>query len=618
MTKIAHITATETRFPLASLYLSPLNPRQNVADSDVIDLATSIWDAGLIQSIGGLLNDDGRCEIVAGGRRLRALQYLAESHPDLATIRPELANPLVMLAPDRDTARVWATVENIARRDLHPAEEIRAYGKMSDAGSLPAAIASAFAVTEKHVYRRLALAKLPGPVLDALAANEISLSMAQCFTICDDETHALEVLDRCRGESWNDHRLKQELKPQSVKGTDRRALFVGEDAYKAAGGVLGGDLFAEVTLFDNPEILDELFTAKLAAEAEAMREAEGWKWVEAVPESHIAWNAISSRNCQRIRPVEGELSEEEAERFDELADLADSEALDDAGEAEFARLERIVEGDYAPEQRAVAGVIICVGQTGAISRSDAMVRPEDRAAAVTAGVLSVDRDEISAPAAPKSPISAKLADDLSRMMRGVRQHAALAQPDLLLALLAFHLSGQMGYRGAFGLRKEDVPNFPTTEEAGYAINPRLTTPAARPSDPWDSDLAKAFQAFRKKGAEHVMGELMSHLAALLTVDDKKLGALIDKEASTSVRENFTPTAANFWSRVPGSYRIKIWRELLGLKEDHPTATTFAKLKKVDQCAKLETLFTDKQTQAAYSLSEKQMTRIAQWLPEGMA
>ena len=83
MTKQTQITATEARFPLASLSLSPMNPRQTVPEGEIVELAESIWTAGLIQSIAGLADDKGGAEIVAGGRRLRALQYLAEKHPDL-------------------------------------------------------------------------------------------------------------------------------------------------------------------------------------------------------------------------------------------------------------------------------------------------------------------------------------------------------------------------------------------------------------------------------------------------------------------------------------------------------------------------------------------------------
>lgn len=199
MTKQSKITASEARFPLASLSLSPLNPRQNVPENEVIELADSLWSAGLIQNISGLLTDEGGAEIVAGGRRLRALQYLADKHPDLETKRPDLANPLVNLAPDRTTAEAWANTENIARKALEPADEIRAYGKMSANGATAGNIARAFAVTEKHVYRRLALSKFPEAVLDALAKGEINLSAAACFTISDDEEHSVEVLNEVRG-----------------------------------------------------------------------------------------------------------------------------------------------------------------------------------------------------------------------------------------------------------------------------------------------------------------------------------------------------------------------------------------------------------------------------------
>ena len=124
------ITADETRVPLASLTLSAMNPRQHVPEAEVVELAESILAAGLIQNLAGIESANGGTEIVAGGRRLRALQYLAEQHPDLATERPELMNPPVRIAPDATTAQAWAIAENAARRDLHPADEIRAYGRM--------------------------------------------------------------------------------------------------------------------------------------------------------------------------------------------------------------------------------------------------------------------------------------------------------------------------------------------------------------------------------------------------------------------------------------------------------------------------------------------------------
>ncbi|WP_299567994.1 ParB/RepB/Spo0J family partition protein [uncultured Sulfitobacter sp.] len=617
MTKQTKITAAEARFPLASLTLSTMNPRQNVPEQDVIELAESIWTAGLIQNLSGLATDGGGAEIVAGGRRLRALQYLAEQHPDMAETHPQLANPLVNLAPDRTTAEAWATTENIARRDLHPAEEIRAYGKMEAAGAPPAIIARAFAVTEKHVYRRLALAHLPAPVLDALQADEITLSSAAAFTIGDDEKRSLEVLEQVRGSNTSDYHIKRLLKPDTVRGSDRRAIFVGVDAYKAAGGRIGGDLFADETLFDDPDTLDALFREKLDAAAKLHKEQQGWKWVEVSAESYVGWYQIEQGKFERVYPVEGDLTEAEAERYDELAELANGNVLDDEGQAELDALQAKQDGSYTDEQKAYAGAILYIDNEGRIQGYEGLVRGADKAEAIAAGVLQKSRHTGDEDEGPKDPISQKLRDDLNRVAQGARQHAALRDPDLLIDLLAYQLSHALNWKNPLGISLTDVPNWPTTEAEGYALDERLT--ANPPRDMWDAkDLGASFRAFRKKGAEHVRGELVRFLAAQYRGGDEKLAAMIDRETQPSIREVWTPTAANFFSRVGGPYLNELWRDLLGLAADHPTITTFERLKKGEKAERLESLFTDEATRTALGLTDEQIARIAEWLPEGMA
>lgn len=613
MTKHEKIIATEARIPLAKLTLSPMNPRQDVPEQDVIELAGSIWAAGLIQNIAGLADMNGGAEIVAGGRRLRALQYLAEQHPEMAKTRPDLANPMVMLAADEATAETWANMENVARRDLHPAEEIRAYGKMEAKGSTPAVIARAFAVTEKHVYRRLALANLADPIIDALAAGEINLSMAACFTISDDEKHSLEVLERVRGDHWSDYQLKNMLKPDAVKGSDRRVIFVGEEAYKDAGGKLGGDLFAEVQLFDNPEILHDLFLTKLDAEAKAVREAEGWNWVEPIERDYVCSYNMGLDKYGRVYAVEGALNEEEAERYDELAELAEGEVLDEEGQAELETLQAILDGDFTEEQKAFAGAYVYVSRDGKLEVSGGYIKPETKKAAIEAGVLRGSAH--SSNDKPKSPISAKLADDLARIAKGARQHAILRDPELMLDLLAYQLSHDLFWRSPFGISTSDVPNWPTTEAEGYELDERLTKGGK--GDMYGKDLAKSFRAFRKKGADHIRGELTRFLAAQYTGGDEKMIALVDKETKPNVREVWTPTAENFFSRVGGPYLNELWGDLLDLVEDHPTATTFAKLKKGEKAEKLESLFAIAEVRKAHNVTEDQAARIDAWLPEGM-
>ena len=613
MTKQSKIIATEARFPLANLSLSPLNPRQDVPEADVIELAGSIYDAGLIQSIAGLAGKKDTAEIVAGGRRLRALQYLAEQHPDIATTRPELANPMVMLAPDAETAEAWANMENVARRDLHPAEEIRAYGKMEAKGATVAAVARAFAVKEKHVYRRLALAHLPSAVLDALQANEISLSHAAAFTVSNDEKITLEVLERARGGNISDHQIKQMLKPDSVRSSDRRVMYVTEAGYDEAGGRKNADLFSEETFFDDVILLDELFAAKLGERVETLL-AEGWKWVRPVMESRLCHWELDLGKYGSVYAECGDMSDEEGERYDALAELAHNEVLDEAGQAELEALQAIIDGTYTDEQRSHAGVFVYVDYEGIQRVSGALVKPEDKKAAVEAGVLPKSMHS-NASDTPKSPISQKLRDDLNRIALGARQHAALRDPDLLIDLLAYQLSHDLYHQSPFGISLTCVPNWPTTEAEGYELDERLTT-GGRP-DMYGKDLAKSFRAFRKKGADHVKGELIRFLAAQFEGGSAKMRAFVDKETTPSIREVWTPTAENFFGRVGGPYMVDLWRDLLDLAEDHPTATTFAKLKKGEKAAKLEDLFSKQDVRSALGVTDEQTARIDAWLPEGM-
>ncbi|WP_072298307.1 ParB/Srx family N-terminal domain-containing protein [Paracoccus sp. SM22M-07] len=613
MTKQTTITADEARFPLSKLVLSPMNPRQNVPAAEVEELAQSIWTAGLIQNLAGIMDGKGGAQIVAGGRRLRALQLLAERHADLAQVRPELANPPVRIAPNDSTAQAWAVAENAARRDLHPADEIRAYGKMEQNGATPAAIARAFAVTEKSVYRRLALAGLPEAVIAALAANEINLSAAACFTISTDEARSLEVLEQCRGNNLSDYQIKKALKPDAVKDTDRRAKFVGIEAYQAAGGRVGGDLFAEETLLDDTDILDAVFSERLAEVAESHKR-DGWKWVEANHTDYLGYWFLQENGFERIYKEQGELSPEQAERFDELAELAEADVLDEAGQDEFAALNAIMEGDYTETQRAHSGLIIYVDRQGEVQSCEGLIRKADKAEAIAAGVLA--KSQHSADDAPKSPISQKLRDDLGRVSRGARQHAALRDPDLLIDLLAYQLSHNLYWSKPFGLSVEDVPNWPTTEADGYALDERLTENP--PRDMYGKDLGKSFRAFRQKGADHIRSELVRFLAAQLRGGDERLAALIEKETQPNTREVWTPTAANFFGRVGGSYMADLWRDLLDLSADHPTATSFDKLKKGEKAAKLEALFRgDHDLRSTLGITDEQSEKIAAWLPEGM-
>lgn len=598
------IQSTLEQVPFTDLYISDLNPRSVIDPDSITALAQNIRQLGLIQNLAGLRDEAGKVGIVAGGRRLRALELLQDD--------PRFTSVAVKIAPDQATAEVWASTENHHREQPHPADEIREYGGMADRGIPVPSIAIAFGVTEAHVYRRLKLAGLPVQVLDALKAGEISLGNAAAFTVSEDEKRSLEVLDRVRGEGCSDHQIKQMLKPDSIRDSDRRAVFVGQEAYRAEGGRIVSDLFEDQTFFDDPDLLNALFTAKLEAAAETLK-ADGWKWSEVLTSSYVGYYDIEERKLERIRPEQSELTEDQAARYDELADLAEADALDEAGEAELAGLQAILDGIYTDTHKALSGVFVHVQHDGSLHVTEGLVRREDRADAIAAGIMREslhDRDNT-----PKSPISQKLRDDLNNVAKGARQHALLRDPELVLDLLAYQMSHSLMHQNPIGLSLTEVPNYPSTGSAGFALDERLTTNP--PRDMYGKDLGKSFRAFRKKGSEHMRGELVRFLVSQYRGGSAEMTALVDKETKIDIREVWTPTAENFFSRVGGPYLNDLWGELLDLSEDHPTATSFAKLKKAEKAAKLEALFADERTRKAHGVSEEQAAKIAAWLPEGM-
>ncbi|MEP3331984.1 hypothetical protein [Sedimentitalea sp.] len=133
-----------------------------------------------------------------------------------------------------------------------------------------------------------------------MKAGEISLSNAAAFTISEDETNALAVLEQVRGEHHSDHQIEHMLKPDSVRQTDRRAVLVGLDAYGAAGGRMTSDLFADQTYLDDVALLEDLLAARLDATANALT-VEGWKWAEAMDVLYIGYYCIEDRKLDPDR-----------------------------------------------------------------------------------------------------------------------------------------------------------------------------------------------------------------------------------------------------------------------------------------------------------------------------
>ena len=608
-------------FPLAQLYVSDLNPRQD-ADPEGIDLlADSLAMIGLIQNLSGILDGEGRVGIVAGGRRLRAIARAVERDATVTERHPELASIPVRIAPDEATARAWASAENAAREDLAPADEIRAYGRMKEAGAEVSAIARSFGKTEAHVYRRLALAALPAPVLDALKEGQISLGMAKAFTVSQDEALTLTVLAEVKGRDVSEHRIKQALQPAAVSATDRRARFVGLDAYEAAGGSVSRDLFSDTVALHDADLLQDLFTERLNAEAGKL--AAGWKWAEVMADEYVSYSV--TEKLARLYPVEGVLTEEQAERYDELAELANADALDEAGQAELEALDAIIKGDFTDAQRAVAGYYVYVSHSGTVQLSGPWVRTEDRAAAIEAEVLTghaAHADGGDAASAPKSPYSGALVEDMKAIRLAAIQTALLDKPDMVFDLLAFGLSLASGVStNVFDLSPGRPMNCPSKTD-GLEWSDRLAHPPAG-HEAWSrpelriEDLAQAFRDFTAAGKKARNAALVEGMARTLPygAGNADFFALIEADSGASIRKVWTPTAENFFNRVSADTLDSLHLELTGCDPEGRGFKAHKAQKKAEKARCMERLFSDAEYQKAWRITAEAKARIDAWVPD---
>ena len=119
--------------PLASIAPNPLQPRAPIRDQDLVELAASIEEHGIIQPLVVSRAPDGY-QLIAGERRWRAARLAGLSQ--VPVIVKDVA-PSEMLE--------LALVENVQRSDLNALEEAMAYRQLIDE----------FALTQEQVARRV-------------------------------------------------------------------------------------------------------------------------------------------------------------------------------------------------------------------------------------------------------------------------------------------------------------------------------------------------------------------------------------------------------------------------------------------------------------------------------
>jgi ParB family chromosome partitioning protein len=156
---------------------NPRQPRGQMADAALDDLAQSIRSNGVLQPI--LVRPvNGRFEIVAGERRWRAAQRAGLLKVPVA-VRPIADDKLLQVA----------LIENIQREDLNPIEEAKAYQQLASEHQMSQEeIALAVGKDRATVANYIRLLRLPAEVRNTLASGELSMGHARALVTSSDES----------------------------------------------------------------------------------------------------------------------------------------------------------------------------------------------------------------------------------------------------------------------------------------------------------------------------------------------------------------------------------------------------------------------------------------------
>ena len=143
----------------------------------------SIAAHGLRQNLNVLPRADGRrFEVVAGSRRLRAMQQLVKT----GRLPKDAPVPCLVLGEDDDPAEI-SLAENAMRSAMHPDDQFEAFRALiEDKGSSVEDVAARFGVTPAVVRQRLKLANVSPKLRALFRKGEMGLEHVMALAIGDD------------------------------------------------------------------------------------------------------------------------------------------------------------------------------------------------------------------------------------------------------------------------------------------------------------------------------------------------------------------------------------------------------------------------------------------------
>lgn len=211
-----------TELPLASITPNPDQPRTDIDDDAIKELADSIDKVGLLQPI--IVRPWGEgYQIIAGERRWRACKLAGlESAP----VRVQSSNEVESL--------MIALIENLQREDLNAIEEARGYKRLlSEYDMTQAELAASVSKSRPTVTNALRLLELPEEVQDLIYGGRLSAGHARAVLSVADEAARIKLANKIVQEGLSVREAENVARLLAMGGSDRTPKPPTPRAFKA-------------------------------------------------------------------------------------------------------------------------------------------------------------------------------------------------------------------------------------------------------------------------------------------------------------------------------------------------------------------------------------------------
>ena len=208
---------------IANIRPNPYQPRRAFDEESLRELASSIQHHGILQPLTVRPAGDGRWELVAGERRLRAARMAG-----LETV------PGICRAADDRESALLALVENLQRRDLHYLEEAAAIASyIRQTGVTQEEAAAQLGRSPSALANKLRLLRLSPACRELLVENGLTERHARCLLRLEDEEERLAALGHIADKHLNvaqtEQYIEKRLAALQSTAPKRRRTFILKD-----------------------------------------------------------------------------------------------------------------------------------------------------------------------------------------------------------------------------------------------------------------------------------------------------------------------------------------------------------------------------------------------------